>query len=74
MLIPTLKESPCARTDHGAFPDIELTSSASPNPKIVNPKIKIATRLGDRSHLPFPVHGVIGIVRCGRRKFVSQDN
>jgi hypothetical protein len=63
IFMPSLKDNPCASTDQGAFPVSELTSNASPNPKIVNPKIRIATLFGARSQRPVPVHGVIGIVR-----------
>ncbi|MFM1860686.1 MAG: hypothetical protein RLY80_275 [Actinomycetota bacterium] len=49
MFIPSLKDKPCARTDQGALPVSEFTSKASPNPKIVKPKISMATRLGARS-------------------------
>ena len=65
IFIPLLNEIPCESTDHGAFPVCDWTNNASPNPKIVKPKIKMAKREVLRSHLLFAVQGVTGIVRCG---------
>lgn len=47
-------------------PKVDWIKSASPKPKIVNPKAKIASRSGFNDHLPGAVQLVCGIVRCGR--------
>ena len=62
IVISSLLEIPCARTDHGAFPISLWISSESPRPNMKSPKKRTAVRRGDRSHLVFAVHGVCGTV------------
>jgi hypothetical protein len=66
--IPVCALIPCAKTDQGAFPICESMRQASPNPNIKRPKIKIDTRLRFRSHRPWAVQEVLGIVREGLKK------
>jgi hypothetical protein len=58
IVISSLPETPCANTDHGAFPMVLCIRSESPRPKINNPKKRTATREGFKSHLELAVQGV----------------
>jgi hypothetical protein len=40
---------------------------------MVKPKKRIETLCTERSHRPFPVQGVTGMVRCGLKNANSQD-
>ena len=67
IVMSNLPETPCAKTDHGAFPIVLWISSESPRPKMKRPKKSTPTREGFKSQRDLAVQGVLGTVLCGRR-------
>ena len=67
IVMSSLPATPCASTDHGAFPIVLWIRSESPRPKINRPKKRTPTREGFMSQRDFALHGVCGTVLCGRK-------
>jgi hypothetical protein len=71
-LMPAFRDIPSERTIQGELPSRDCTNSDSPIPKRKSAAERITTRNGARSHRDFAVHGVMGIVRCGRNHSTSR--
>ncbi len=67
IVMSSFPETPCAKTDQGAFPIVLWIRRESPKPKMNKPKKRTATREGLRSHREDAVQGVCGTVLCGRK-------
>ena len=71
IVMSSLPETPCARTDHGALPIVLWIRSESPRPNMKRPKNKTDTREGLSSQRDCALQGVCGTVLCGRKNSIN---